>query len=72
MTNTEILQEIRTLPTCRGLEVRVRTGDTIAATSDLLSSNALGWALPADRDAAAVERDHRLARAFAERLRITA
>ncbi|MFI1767328.1 ATP-grasp domain-containing protein [Streptomyces sp. NPDC020800] len=72
VANAEVLHEIQALPTCRGLEVRVRNGDTVAATSDLLSSTALGWALLADRDAAAVERDHRLARACAERLRITA
>ncbi|MFE7794291.1 hypothetical protein [Streptomyces sp. NPDC057460] len=70
VTNVEVLDEIRSLPTCRRLVVKVRNGERIAATSDLLSSTRLGWALLAHRDATAVDRDHIRARACADRLHI--
>ena len=70
VSNAEVLDEIRSLPTCRSLQVNVHNGQHISATSDLLSSKRLGWALFADRDASAVERDHVRARACAQRLRI--
>ncbi|WP_236796418.1 ATP-grasp domain-containing protein [Amycolatopsis sp. GM8] len=68
VSNVEVLDQIRQLPTCRRLEVRVRNGDPIAKTSDLLSSLRLGWALFAHRDAGRVHADHTRAQGFAAQL----
>ncbi|MFI6344075.1 ATP-grasp domain-containing protein [Streptomyces sp. NPDC050560] len=68
VSNVETLHRIRELPTCRNLVVKVRNGDTIASTSDLLSSLSLGWALFAHADPERVRHDHARARAFASEL----
>ncbi|WP_410595596.1 ATP-grasp domain-containing protein [Amycolatopsis sp. lyj-23] len=70
--NIEVLDEIRSLPTCRALVLNVGNGDRVSATSDLLSSTRFGWALFADTDSRAVDRDHVRARKCEERLRIQA
>ncbi|GAA1713194.1 ATP-grasp domain-containing protein [Kribbella yunnanensis] len=68
--NAEVFEPIRTLPTCRGLTLNVRNGDRIEATTDLLSSLRLGWALLAHQDPDLVARDHIKLRECAAHLRI--
>ncbi|WP_327379042.1 ATP-grasp domain-containing protein (plasmid) [Streptomyces sp. NBC_01216] len=70
VTNVEAYQSILALPTCRGLHLNVSNGDRIQATSDLLSSLRLGWALLADRDPARVARDYASLRSYAKGMRI--
>ncbi|MER5431210.1 ATP-grasp domain-containing protein [Streptomyces sp. NPDC002588] len=72
VTDTEAFESIRSLPTCRGLHINVRNGTRIEATSDLLSSLRLGWALLAHQDQAHVDRDYARLRTYAARMRIVA
>jgi biotin carboxylase len=64
--NTAAYEKIRDLPSCRHLQVNVRDGDQVAATTDLLSTLALGWAVLAHRDPQAVRRDHQAIREIEE------
>ncbi|WP_128378561.1 ATP-grasp domain-containing protein [Streptomyces cavernae] len=70
VTNAEAFEQIQTLPTCRGLNHNVRNGTRVQATSDLLSSLRLGWALLAHQDPAHVDRDYTRLRTYAAGLRI--
>jgi biotin carboxylase len=72
VTNAEAFEPIRTLPTCRGLHLNVRDGSRIQATSDLLSSLRLGWALLAHQDPDHVARDYARLRTYASGMRIIA
>lgn len=70
IANVEAYDRIRALETCRHLRVNVRSGDTVEATSDLLSTMRLGWAVLAHRDPARVHADHAQVRAIAAEVRI--
>lgn len=60
--NTAAYEKIRDLPSCRHLQVNVRDGDNVSATTDLLSTLRLGWAVLAHGDAQVVRRDHQAIR----------
>jgi biotin carboxylase len=60
--NTAAYEKIRDLPSCRHLQVNVRDGDHVPATTDLLSTLRLGWAVLAHSDARIVRRDHQAIR----------
>jgi hypothetical protein len=70
IVNTDAYQRIRELPSCRALKVRVADGDRVAATSHLLSTLALGWAVLAHRDPHQVERDRATAREIEQEVRV--
>jgi hypothetical protein len=70
IVNTAAYQRIRQLPSCRALQVRVADGDRVAATSDLLSTLALGWAVLAHRDPHQVERDRAAVREIEQEVRV--
>jgi biotin carboxylase len=60
--NTAAYEKIRDLTSCRHLQVNVRDGDHVPATTDLLSTLQLGWAVLAHGDAEMVRRDHQSVR----------
>jgi hypothetical protein len=68
--NTAAYQRIRQLPSCRALQVRVADGDWVEATSHLLSTLALGWAVLAHRDPHQVERDRAAVREIEQAVRV--
>jgi biotin carboxylase len=68
ISNVGVYHRIAELPSCRHLRVNVRDGDRVAATTGLLSTMSLGWALLAHRDPAQVERDHQTIRALERRV----
>jgi hypothetical protein len=70
IANTAAYQRIRQLPSCRALQVRVAEGDRVEATSDLLSTLALGWAVLAHRDPHQVERDRAAVRDIEQAVRV--
>ncbi|MFI0421731.1 ATP-grasp domain-containing protein [Spongiactinospora sp. 9N601] len=70
VTNTAAYESIRALPTCRGMHLNIRDGDQIQATTDLLSSLRLGWALLAHQDPAQVERDYVKLRRYSASMRV--
>lgn len=70
VSNVEAYYRIRELRTCRHLRVKVGNGDFVPATSDLMSTTRLGWAVLADRDHQRVRADHASARAIAAEVRI--
>ncbi|MFJ6076505.1 ATP-grasp domain-containing protein [Streptomyces sp. NPDC093065] len=69
-TNVAAYEPIRALPTCRALHLNVHDGDHIDATTDLLSSLRLGWALLAHKDPDKVERDYTRLRVYADAMKI--
>jgi hypothetical protein len=70
IVNTAAYERIRRLPSCRALQVRVADGDPVQATSDLLSTLALGWAVLAHRDPHQVERDRAAVREIEREVRV--
>jgi hypothetical protein len=70
VVNTAAYERIRRLPSCRALQVRVADGDRVEATSDLLSTLALGWAVLAHRDPHQVERDRAAVRQIEQEVRV--
>jgi hypothetical protein len=70
IVNTAAYQRIRQLPSCRALQVQVTDGDRVGATSDLLSTLALGWAVLAHRDPDQVERDRAIVREIEQEVRV--
>lgn len=62
VANTAAYEKMRDLPSCRHLQVNVRDGDHVSATTDLLSTLRLGWAVLAHSDAQIVRRDHKAIR----------
>jgi hypothetical protein len=70
IVNTAAYQRMRRLPSCRALQVRVADGDRVEATSHLLSTLALGWAVLAHRDPHQVERDRAAVREIEQEIRV--
>jgi biotin carboxylase len=70
LTNTAAYQQIRALPSCRFLQVNVRDGVRVAATSDLLSTMGVGWAVLAHQDCDQIRRDHAAVREIEQQVRI--
>jgi biotin carboxylase len=58
LANTVAYQQIAKLPSCRFLRVNVSDGVRVAATSDLLSTMGVGWAVLAHHDPDQIWRDH--------------
>jgi biotin carboxylase len=69
--NVEAYSTLRTLPSCRHVQLNVRDGDWVPATADLLSTMALGWAVLAHQDADQLRRDHQRLREIEGRVVIT-
>lgn len=70
VSNVEAYDKIRSLGTCRHLRINIRNGQDVPATSDLLSSMRLGWAMLADRDTERVHEDYAKARAIAAEVQV--
>jgi phosphoribosylamine-glycine ligase len=70
IVNTAAYERIRQLRSCRALQVRVADGDRVEATSHLLSTLALGWAVLAHRDPDQVERDRAAVRDIEQEVRV--
>lgn len=70
IVNTAAYERIRQLRSCRALQVRVADGDRVEATSHLLSTLALGWAVLAHRDPHQVERDRAAVREIEQGVRV--
>lgn len=70
LRNVAAYERVRALPTCRHLRVNVRDGDRVPATSDLMSTLGLGWAVLAHRDPARVAADHAALRELEAEVRI--
>lgn len=68
--NAEVLDEVRTLPSCHEVAVQVRTGDQVRPTRDLLGSLALGFVVLVHPDADRVAADRAAVREIESRLRI--
>lgn len=58
LRNVAAYERVRTLPSCRHLTVNVGEDDRVPATSDLMSTLRLGWAVLAHRDPARVAADY--------------
>jgi len=70
LRNVAAYECIRALPTCRYLRINVCEGDRIAATTDLMSTLGLGWAVLAHRDRQRVRADRAAVRAIESEVRI--
>lgn len=57
ISNTAAYEKIRALPSCRFLKIGVKDGDQVSATTSLLSTLGLGWAVLAHHDLERVARD---------------
>jgi biotin carboxylase len=66
--NAEVLDEVRTLPSFCGAQIKIRTGDRTAPTGDLSTTMEMGWVILGHPDRMRLYADYRSVREIESRL----